>query len=465
MRLASKFLTYFKDPIARGFALVTLVLIGVGLEQDLLPSPGNQSFTFMFLIGNIAGLPLGLLSWKKFFPESMLPLAAWPLEGLLAGLCICKPAPVLGLTMGLVFGVLIVHLILLCSGKMIEYIVIRAGIGIIAGNTIIYALSSLPFPIGLLIICVLLASLRIQKPALLPNALSLKIKRNKKLIWFWIFCLCFYTLGGLYNGMKNLNPPNVPSKLFWFICLVCYIGGIAVTILLSRYEKNLSLRRLIPFGAVAIMGLALTIQMSKGPWSIWSMTLMDFSFGLMDCFSVTFLLAFSDHISQAATGMAIFPVSIILGIELEKIPIHNSLFEYQWALGFLFITLLPLYLSLSELKTTSSSAPLPLPPPDGEKPSLPVPSPKPVTATGTQASRPERLNRTVEEIAIKLGLSQREKEVFQELILGKKLKDIAAELDLALGTIKALCNRIYEKAGVKGKKELIKKFKLSDPGY
>ncbi len=43
-----------------------------------------------------------------------------------------------------------------------------------------------------------------------------------------------------------------------------------------------------------------------------------------------------------------------------------------------------------------------------------------------------------------------------ELVQNKKLKEIAEDLGLAIGTIKALCNRIYEKAGVKGKKELLK---------
>ncbi len=464
MRLSSRLITFSKDPLIRGFTLTSVILIGVGLEQDLLPGTHHQSLTFLFLLGNLAGLPIGILVWERLYPKSMLPLAAWPLEGLLTGLCIWKPAPVLCLVLGLVFGLLVTHLIMLALGKDMEYLTRRAGLGIIIGNILIFGLSDLPFPIGLLILSILLASLRVQKPQPLPNHISGK-GQWRSLVWFWIFCLCFYTLGGLYNSMEDMSPPNIPSVLFWLICLGCYIAGILLTIFFFRNETDSRVRKLIPFGAVAVMGLAVTIHMSKGPLSIWSMTLMDLSFGLMDCFSVAFLLAFSDHIIQAATGMAIFPASIILGMEMGKIPIHDSLFEYQWALAFLFITLLPLYIGMSELKEDKAQGNTPLALPPGKGTEGPDPSSNPPVSPKENSpfATPKPSLTDLENIAAALGLSEREKDVFLELVSGKKLKEIASDLQLAIGTIKALCSRIYEKAGVKGKKELIEKIRNFKP--
>jgi DNA-binding CsgD family transcriptional regulator len=59
-----------------------------------------------------------------------------------------------------------------------------------------------------------------------------------------------------------------------------------------------------------------------------------------------------------------------------------------------------------------------------------------------------------ENILVKLGITQREKEVLQLLITGKTYKEIAAELFISLPTVKTHVSNIYSKAKVRNRLEL-----------
>ena len=54
-------------------------------------------------------------------------------------------------------------------------------------------------------------------------------------------------------------------------------------------------------------------------------------------------------------------------------------------------------------------------------------------------------------------LSEREKEVLEALVQGKKLKDIAKEFFISFETVKSHCRHIYDKLHVRGKTEMLVK--------
>ena len=58
------------------------------------------------------------------------------------------------------------------------------------------------------------------------------------------------------------------------------------------------------------------------------------------------------------------------------------------------------------------------------------------------------------ETAFQSQLSDREKEVFELVLIGKKNQEIANELFVDISTVKSHINNIYKKTGVKNRKEL-----------
>ncbi len=51
-------------------------------------------------------------------------------------------------------------------------------------------------------------------------------------------------------------------------------------------------------------------------------------------------------------------------------------------------------------------------------------------------------------------MSSRELQIVQEIFDGKKLRAIADEMDLAIGTVKTYCQRVYQKLHVHDQREL-----------
>ncbi len=462
-------LRLLKDGLTRGFILTTLILLGVGLEQGLLNRTPGPNLTIWFLCGNILGLPAGIYLWQRLYPATLFPLYFWLLEGIAIVTAAWRPIGPVFFISGLIFGVLILHLFLLGKSRSLSSLIPRVGPAIITGNILLALLERLPWPLGLAWLAIALAGWRITRPPPqatlsepgLKGAISFHDEKTRRLSWFWLFFLCFYTLGGLYYSILD-HAQGIPNQLiFDLISLALYVLGILLVIFTPR-----NLLRYTPYLAVALMGISIIIQISPEANSLYAFPLMDIGFGIMDCLSISVIVAFSQNLTEAAVGFSLFPISIVFGMLISQNITQNAFKDYQWALAVLFLTIIPLGFAarlfrkpqkedkdktatllalppatvVSEKSTTDSS---PLKISGLNNPSEPVPS---------YADEVNLLR-----IATTLGLSEREKEVFMELVQNKKLKEIADDLGLAIGTIKALCNRIYEKAGVKGKKELLKK--------
>ena len=454
------------DGLTRGFILTTLILLGVGLEQGLLNRAPSQNLTIWFLCGNILGLPMGAYLWGRLYPATLFPLYFWLLEGIAIVTAAWKPiGPVLFIS-GLIFGVLILHLFLLGKSRSLSSLIHRVGIAIITGNILLALFEKLPWPLGLAWLAIALAGWRITRPPPeatldetgLKKAISFHDEKTRRLSWFWLFFLCFYTLGGLYYSILD-HAYGLPNRMiFDLVSLALYILGILLVIFTPR-----NLLRYTPYLAVALMGLSIIIQISPETRSLYAYPLMDIGFGIMDCLSVSVILAFSQNLTEAAIGFALFPVSIVFGMLISQNITQNPFKDYQWALSVLFLTIIPLGFAARLFKKTQKedrSATLLALPPAATTSSEKVTDPPLLEFSASNMPLRPVLSNTDQvnllRIATTLGLSDREKEVFMELVQNKKLKEIAEDLGLAIGTIKALCNRIYEKAGVKGKKELLK---------
>ncbi len=449
-----------QDNLTKGFTLTTLFLLGVGLEQTLVSKTPSEYLTLWFLSGNVIGLPLGAYLWGNVYPFRLLPLCFWIFAGIAVITLATAPVGPVFFVSGLIFGVLILHLFLLGRGSPLRSLIPRIGTGIIAGNIFLFVMERLPRPLGLAWLAILLAGWRINRPNrpvdFAYNGVSIQAGvplisgTTSELLWFWLFFLCFYTLGGLYYSMLDHAQEVSNYLLFDFSSLALYITGISILIFLPR-----SLLRFAPYLAVAFMGLSISLQIAPGAKHLYAYPMMDLSFGIMDCLSISVILAFSQNLAQAALGFSLYPVSIIFGLFMSRNSIQSPLLDYQWALAMLFITIIPLSFAVRLLKREAlETVPLFLPalPPPNEKALKTVPKNKLLRPP----SQEDYVN--LAGAAATIGLSEREKEVFFQLVQGKKLKEIAADLGLALGTIKVLCSRIYEKAGVKGKRELVKLF-------
>ncbi len=458
-------LRIFRDGLLRGFILTTVILLGVGLEQGLLNRAPSQNFTIWFLCGNILGLPVGAYLWGKLYPTTLFPLYFWLLEGMAIVSAVWRPIGPVFFISGLIFGVLILHLFLLGKGCSLSSLIPRVGAAIIIGNILLALFEKLPWPLGLAWLAIALAGWRITRPDPettlsepgLKGAISFHDEKTRRLSWFWFFLLCFYTLGGLYYSILD-HTQGLPNQLiFDLVSLALYVLGILLVIFTPP-----NLLRYTPYLAVALMGLSIIIQISPETESLYAYPLMDIGFGIMDCLSISVILAFSPNLTQAAVGFSLFPVSIVFGMLISQNITQNPFKDYQWALAVLFLTIIPLGLAARLFKKAhkedKSATLLALPPATTNSEKRTDPSQLEVAATNNP-SDPAPLNTdkvNLLRIATTLGLSEREKEVFMELVENKKLKEIAKDLGLAIGTIKALCNRIYEKAGVKGKRELLK---------
>ena len=72
------------------------------------------------------------------------------------------------------------------------------------------------------------------------------------------------------------------------------------------------------------------------------------------------------------------------------------------------------------------------------------------------AQENERLEATCRDAAASHGLTARELEVLLLLARGYTLNEMCEKLNVARGTVKAHCEHIYTKMGVRSKKELFK---------
>ena len=458
------FVRYLNNSLVRGFALTAILLLGIGLEQGLLPGAPDPEVTFWFLSGNIAGLPFGYIFWKSYNHKWKSPLYVWLIAGIGVSICAWKQFYFLFAFLGLIFGVLILHLAILGLGMSIENLIPPIATGIALGNILLFILEHLPFPLGLAWLAVALAGWRIKRPN--PEFMAGKEVNfpsvNLGLYWFWLFFLCFYVIGGFYyNKLSELIYKATNQDLIDILSLIFYVLGLFFVMFFGK--KHL---RLNPYIAIMAMGLCITLQLTPQPYIIYFFPFIDFGFGIMDCFVLAVIFAFSQNLLRASIGLALFPIAIISGMFLGHRLAGTPLTDCQWILTFLFLTMIPLHFSMRTLikykKFNIHHTLLALPPPVSDQKIEPAaPKTEKRDSTRNLTKNPNKnfvhnslSKKEIQEFAQQHWLSQREYQVLQGLAVGKKLKEIADDLGLALGTIKAITKRIYEKAEVKGKKEL-----------
>ncbi|WP_459875740.1 LuxR C-terminal-related transcriptional regulator [Desulfothermus naphthae] len=438
----------FNDPIVRGFILTTLILLGVGLERSLLNEDTNQIGSCFFLLGNILGYPVGIWIWR-FYPKSKLPLYFWQIESCLIAFTLLKGkifAPFLFFVIGLFFPLLLIHLFLLMNSDLIlKNYVKKIGIGILIGNILLFFLAKFSYPLNIIWLCIAIASWRIKRPEDNPfvRVVNSSSFLDKTYFFFLISLLFFYTIGGLYYNL--LESFSFNSFIYFDeLSYGLYILGIICTILLASIED-----RMPPFLAISIMGCVLLFMMPPSSISPYGIGVMDFSFGIMDAYSIAFMFFQASSFFELALGLSLYPLAILLNIISLRYGVIERNIDIKLSLIFLFLTLIPLSLfTKKRFYKKKTSAILALPPSEKNK----------VKEIKQIPNDEEKLNRSfdpeITQIATIIGLSDREKDVFYKLIKEKKLKEIAQELNLALGTVKALSSRIYEKAEVKNRIEL-----------
>jgi len=497
--LVKAFLELLDDPIVRGFVLTTILLLGLCLEQSLLNQPFIQNIASSFLVGNLIGYPVAIFLWRIFYQKVNIPLYSWPLEAFLVVFFALKPLPIISLVIGIVFPLLLLHLFLLAHYSVyasdFNAIILRVAFGIGLGNFLLLVFQYVPYPLGIGWLSVALAAWRIRCPSTraIIKPFS-KHQLDKKYLIFLIFLFLFYTVGGLYYELlKGLSSKNL--AILDEFNYILYVVGLAASVPLARFQKEL-----IPFIAITIMGGALLFMTPPFNISPYSVSAMELSFGMMDSYSIAYIFSAANGLEEVSLGLGIFPFSILTNmLILNHLP---PVFDIRWGLGFLFLTLIPLSLltrSSSSVRRRRKVSPpfvLPTPTPENntfedileieklERESLKRLSSNKgkmgcghlncdvdidadtdaevevaIDETDTEAQiHDQNIKMDLESLVQVLNLTSREQEIFALLVKGKKLKEIAKELDIALGTIKALTSRIYEKADVDNREELFKKW-------
>ncbi len=438
----------FNDSIVRGFILTTLILLGVGLERSLLNGDADEVETCFFLVGNIIGYLPGTWIWR-LYPKSKLPLYFWQIESCLIALTLVRNKIFLlflFFIIGMLFPILLIHIFLLMNNELtLKDYIKKIGLGILIGNILLFFLKKFFYPLNIILLCIAIANWRIKRPEDNPFVKGVNSSPflDKSYFFFLISLLFFYTIGGLHF---NLLQSFSCSSFIYFdeLSYGLYILGIICAILLANMED-----KVLPFLAISIMGCVLLFMMPPSSISPYGISVMDFSFGIMDSYSTAFIFFQSSSFFELALGMILYPLAILLNIIFLRYGFIEKSIDIKLSLIFLFLTLIPLSLfTKKRFHKKETSGMLALPPSEKNK----------VKEINQRPDNEEKLNRSfdpeIAQIATILGLSEREKDVFFKLIKEKKLKEIAEELNLALGTVKALSSRIYEKAQVKNRIEL-----------
>ncbi len=326
------------------------------------------------------------------------------------------------------------------------------GLGILSGNVILLILERLPYPIGLMLLALGLVSWRIKRPDATFSIKNLSFRPSRHLLFFLFFFFTFYLLGGFYYScLETSQGPVMDFTYFNLISTGGYVAGILALI------KNPWAFDFLPAMIIPLMGLSVIFQMAHLPDI--SLFFIEVGFGMADVFSISYILAMTENLLETALSLTLFPLSILSGTLLFSRLGPDSSQSLEWQLFFLFLMIVPAILCCRFLMerhgNDQKQTPLALPPPPSTRDDI-TNNNVSGSSNGIEDSHPSD-KFILESIAKKLRLSERETEVFLLLIEGKKLREVSSDLGIALGTVKAICSRIYEKAGARNKKELFRK--------
>jgi len=436
-------LAIYNDPLFRGFFFITNILLGISLEQGLLDKPALSN-EISFLVGNFLGLYIAIFLWRLPKYALRFGLKLWFFEGLLVGLLLIYNNFLLFFLQGLIFGALTLHIYLTAYKRPFREVLFYVALGIIVGNVFLYLLKQLPNKkVSVLIIALLLVGWRIKKPSRFDfGVFSFAYKRR---VFFWAFLFIFYFLGGFYYSYL-FSSLSMPRHTFDIISFLPYSIAVAIGLLLSpRFYY------FFPLVASLVIGLSLVWHLSSLRFSFLSLSFLEMGFGFSDMFCMTYILSRTSSLLEGAFSFSLFPLAILISIYVLHRYDSSFLKQYQWALTSIFFAVIPsIFLIQRKEHVTERRLLLALP----AEPEYENESKEASTDVEEEESLP------LEEMVaqIDLPLSIREKEVFVLLIQGYKLKDISSELDLALGTVKSICSRLYEKLEVKNKQELAERY-------
>jgi len=396
------------------FGLFDLWLLSFPLEGYLLLELHRTEEVYkLFLITHTATLlSVGALLWRlngAFYKGALiftaLLTALYPFIGSLI-----PPKVTIGL-LGITSGLVSAWLVSALSGFGRPLTV--AGLGLILGNALltllILTLKALPELNDLLTVTVgiaLLSGLKLPEPA--GRCTNWKeVKRLAPMVF-----LIYLFLG---NSYLYLVKEFSPSSLFGADNFI-YILSIGLALYLAKKRGEL----LLPL-TVGLLGLsAFTLTLGK---KLLSLLLIQASAGFSDLFSVRLILK-EASLQRAGIVVGSMVGGILIGLPIASLPggwgslsalVGNIVFSGLFILSFLLKEreLSPLEKAVREAGLTRES------------------------------------------------FSKREWQVLEGLYRGRSLREIASEIGISESSVKTYTRRIYQKAGVRGKRELLEKLRSS----
>lgn len=247
------------------------------------------------------------------------------------------------------------------------------------------------------------------------------------------FLLAFHLVSGLFYG--RLAPAYHAAAAVPAVELVFY----AAAVLCSLYALRGSIDGALALGLPSSL-LALLLFREASPVTLHlSMFAMQASAGFMDAFVLFLLLAQPNPLRAFGIGLGTLCLGIAGGKVLALSAGESAGTVTALGNASVNLALLSLYFSHRRrsqgLPALAAAPTVPLPPPDD----LPKPSPYSVAPS------------------LQARLSSMEKAVLERVLTGMKFREVAAELGISESSVKTYMKRLYDKAAVRGKAQLLAK--------
>ena len=309
------------------------------------------------------------------------------------------------------------------------------------GEMLLFAAATLP------ILAIPVLTTRLPDDARDPNATNL---------WRYMpFIFIFQIVSGLMYAF--IIPAYKDFGLLPGIDLLFYIAGVIAAFHIVRKNRELSLVCGVMLGMAAFT----LLQIGYRPMSInLSMFAMMGGAGIIDLVLIAILLSFPEPIRAFGTGLAIFCSGILGGkiIGLYYADITGAIVITGHLV--LNISVLTLYFLGRYYYDSKPQGIIVDPMIVGARPAMADETFQTgshhTPSIGTEPIPAPDQNEMIDKIPdhLRLLLSEREDEVFRRAIAGRTYRETALELDISESTVKTYMGRIYEKMGVKSKKQL-----------
>lgn len=336
---------------------------------------------------------------------------------------------------GLGAGPLVVRLGLLLESAPRPPLAAAAGLAI--GNLALLLLMVAPLPraavLGLALTLPLVAS-GVRLPEGPPAPPTAPERPSPRLRHFLPFVLVFHVVSGLFYGelMPAYGRLGLPPGLE----LPFYAGCAFASVRVAKIRTELAPSLAVLFALAAFATFAL-----RAPAAIaLSMFAMQGAAGFMDAFVLLLLLGEDRRVAALGLGLGTVCLGILGGSLLGAYVADGPRGVGALGNGALALAVLTLYLWAHR--------------PAAPAPAVAGPSgPAPVPEAGAVAAAP----RFAVPPGLRARLSPAERSVLELVIGGNVFREVAGLLAVSESTVKTHMKRIYEKAGVAGKKALLEK--------